>query len=353
MIEPSLRRGRRTGSGVIGVDLGATKVVSGWVEPDGTVTGHSGARIHRNEGYPELVAEIVRCVRASQSARPRALRAVGVGIAAQVDPRRGRVIYAPNLRWKSRPLATDLARELHTPVYLINDARAATLGEWRFGAGRGSDNWLCLMVGTGVGSSAVVGGALLEGASNAFGEVGHMTLVSGGAPCHCPHRGCIEAYIGGWAIGERARLEVDRRGGGKSLIRRLVGTPEQISARTVFEAYRRGDSLAIRLVQEVERYFADAVVGLVNGYNPGRLVLGGGIVEGLPHLLPILRKAIRDHCQPSESKVRVVRARLGPDTVLIGAAAYAWERQGISPHRERTRLLERASQRRRGPGSPS
>ncbi len=325
------------------MDLGATKVVSGWVDPDGTVTGHSGARIHRNEGYSELVAEIVRCVRSSLSAGNRTLSAVGVGIAAQVDSLRGRVLYAPNLRWKSRPLASDLSRQLHAPVYLINDARAATLGEWRFGAGQGADNWLCLMVGTGVGSSAVVGGALLEGASNAFGEVGHMTLVSGGEPCHCPHRGCIEAYIGGWAIGERARRAVKTPSGRRSLIGRLAGTPEHITARTVFEAYRKGDRLARRLVEAIEQYFADAVVGLVNSYNPSQLVLGGGIVEGLPHLVPILRRAIREQCQPSASKVRVLRARLGPDTVLIGAGTYAWDRLRPTRGRNRTTFLEQPS----------
>jgi len=308
------------------VDLGATKVVSAWVGRDGTVDGHSGARIYRSEGYHELISEIVRCVRASQAACRRPLAAVGVGIAAQVDSSAGRVLYAPNLKWKNRPLAADLARRLACPVYLINDARAATLGEWRHGAGRGSDNWLCLMVGTGVGSSAVVGGVLLEGASNSFGEVGHLTLVSGGRPCHCPHRGCIEAYIGGWAIGERARREVTLPNGRDSRIRVLAGTPGRITARTVFEAYRQKDPLAIRLVQSVEQYFADAIVGLVNGFNPERLVLGGGIIEGLPHLLPILRQAIRTHCQPSESKVHVVRARLGADTVLIGAGTYALER---------------------------
>lgn len=337
---PPRRRTRQTTSGVIGVDLGATKVVSGWVDRDGRVDGHSGARVHRNEGYPALVAEIVRCVQSSQSTKARSLTAVGVGIAAQVDSALGRVLYAPNLRWKNRSLASDLARKLHCPVYLINDARAATLGEWRHGAGRGVDNWLLMMVGTGVGSSAVVGGVLLEGSSNAFGEVGHMTLVSGGVPCHCPHRGCIEAYIGGWAIGERARREIDTPTGRQSLIRRLAGASQQISARTVFEAYRAGDPLAVRIVRETEQYFADAVVGLVNGYNPSRLVLGGGIIEGLPHLLPILQRAIRTHCQPSESRVRVVRARLGPDTVLIGAGTYARERQGFSPARDRSLALE-------------
>ncbi|MHB1434629.1 MAG: ROK family protein [Thermoplasmata archaeon] len=340
MTEPSHRRARRTASGVIGVDLGATKVVSGWVDRDGTVDGHSGVRFHRNEGYPNLVSEIVRCVRATESTGARSLASVGVGIAAQVDSATGRVLYAPNLGCQSRPLASDLARQLQCPVYLINDARAATLGEWRHGAGRGSDNWFCLMVGTGVGSSAVIGGVLLEGASNSFGEVGHMTLVAGGAPCHCPHRGCIEAYIGGWAIGERARREVVSPEGRKSLILTLAGTPSRVTARTVFEAYRAGDPIAVRLVKATEQYFADAVVGLINGFNPGRLVLGGGIIEGLPHLLPILRKAIRTHCQPSESRVRVVGARLGADTVLIGAGTYALERGESSPVRDRPTLLE-------------
>ncbi|EQD53211.1 glucokinase, ROK family, partial [mine drainage metagenome] len=119
--------------------------------------------------------------------------------------------------------------------------------------------------------------------------------------------------------------------GGEVSSERSPELPQRITARTVFQAYRRGDSLAIRLVRETEKYFADAVVGLVNGFNPERLVLGGGIIEGLPHLLPVLRSAIRSDCQPSEARVRLVRARLGSDTVLIGAGTYALERHRILP----------------------
>jgi len=333
MIDRQTRTRNGDRSSVIGVDLGATKVVSAVVDRQGRVTGHSGVRNHRNDGYGPLLEAICESIDTSRSAEKGEITAVGIGIAAQVDSRSGRVLYAPNLGWKGRSLTRDLSRRLGLSVYVINDARAATLAEWRYGAGRGSTNWLCIMMGTGVGSSAVVGGALLDGSSNAFGEIGHLTLVSGGRKCHCPHRGCVEAYVGGWAIAERAR-EAARNSPpeGRAMVA-LAGSVRWITARTVFEAFRARDRLATRLVRETEQYLSDAIVGIVNGFNPSRIVLGGGIVEGIPHLLPILRESVRSYCQPSESRVRVVPATLGPDVVLIGAAEFAKERasKGANP----------------------
>ena len=309
----------------LGVDLGATKVVSALVARDGTVVHHSGRHLHSNDGPGGVIRTLVRSVRSVLDSAPDFRpRAVGVAVAAQVDARTGTVVHAPNLGWRDVPLGRRVSEELGgIPAFVVNDARAATLAEWRFGAGRGTSDLFCMFLGTGVGGSAVVGGRLLEGASNSLGEVGHITIVVGGRKCHCPNWGCLEAYVGGWAIADRAReaCRADPEGGAALLAR--AGSLEAITAQAVFQLHRVGDPLSGRLVRETERFLADGAVGVVNLLNPSLLVLGGGLVAGMPEFVPVVEAAIRGRCQPPAAMARVVPASFGENSPLVGAAEVA------------------------------
>ena len=311
---------------VLGIDLGATKVVSGLVAPDGTIVRHSGRQLHSNDGPGGVIRAVVRSARTCLEGSGSPPAAIGIAVAAQVDPRTGTVVHAPNLGWRDVPLARRVAEELDGTVHVVNDARAATLAEWRLGAGRGVDDLFCLVLGTGVGGSAVVGGRLLEGGSHALGEVGHLTIVVGGRRCHCPNWGCLEAYVGGWAIAERAQetVRADPEAGAGLLHR--AGSLAAISAQTVFAAYRSGDPLSGRLVRETERFLADGAVGIVNAFNPSLLILGGGIVAGMPEFVPVVESAIRARCQPPAAGARVSVARYGENAPLVGAAEFARSR---------------------------
>ena len=310
---------------VLGIDLGATKVVSALIGRDGTIVRHSGRHLHANDGPDGVIRTLVRSVATCLvGGPPLQPRAVGVAVAAQVDPRTGTVIHAPNLGWRNVPLARRLSAELRgVPVVVLNDARAATLAEWRFGAGRGTSDLFCMFIGTGVGGSAVVGGHLLEGGANALGEVGHITIVVGGRKCHCPNWGCLEAYVGGWAIAERAQeaVRADPEAGAPLVAR--AGSARAITAQTVFQVYRTGDVLAGRLVRETERFLADGAVSVVNAFNPSLLVLGGGIVAGMPEFVPVVEAAIRARCQPPAAPARVLVAKFGENAPLVGAGEAA------------------------------
>ncbi len=323
---------------VLGIDLGASKVVSALVSADGTIVRHSGRHIHANNGPTGVIRTLVRsveaCLEGSPTLRP---RAVGVAVAAQVDPRTGTVIHAPNLGWRDVPLARRVSEELGgVPVVVLNDARAATLAEWRFGAGRGSSDLFCMFLGTGVGGSAVVGGRLLEGGTHALGEVGHITVVVGGRKCHCPNWGCLEAYVGGWAIAERAQeaVHADPESGAALVAR--AGSAREITAQTVFQAYRAGDVLAGRLVRDTERFLSDGAVSVVNAFNPSLLVLGGGIVTGMPEFVPIVEAAVRARCQPPAAMARVLVAGLGENAPVVGAAEAARGPRSKGPPARRT-----------------
>lgn len=310
---------------VLGIDLGATKVVSALLGPGGAIVRHSGRHFHANDGPDGVIEALVHstqsCLEEDRTARP---QVVGIAVAGQVDPRTGTVVHSPNLRWRDVPLGPRVSEALEgRPTVVINDARAATLAEWRLGAGRGTNDLFCLCLGTGVGGSAVVGGRLLEGGSHALGEVGHMTIMVNGRKCHCPNRGCLEAYVGGWAIAERAREAVLAEPDlGLSLTAR-AGSLEAITAQTVFQAFRQGDALAERLVRETERYLADGAVSIVNAFNPTLLVLAGGQVIGMPELVPVVEAAVRARCQRPAALARVELARFGEEAALIGAGEAA------------------------------
>jgi glucokinase len=313
----------------LGVDIGATKVLCGLVDPRGRLVDCSDRRVHRNDGPANVVDAVLEEVKGF-GPRAREIRAAGVAVAGQVDPKRGVVRYAPNLRWRDVPLGARFARALQVPVVLENDVRAATWGEWKHGAARGCPNLICIYVGTGVGGGLVSDGRLLSGAAHAAGEVGHMTLVAGGRRCSCPNRGCLEAYVSGWAIGARAKEAIRRAPRrGAALVRR-AGSVRAVNATIVTAAARAGDPLATELMEATGDWLGAGAVGLVNTLNPARVLLGGGVIEGWPRIVRQVRNAVRTGAQPPAARsVRVGHAQLGPLASVVGAAWLARARPTV------------------------
>ncbi|HTP54038.1 MAG TPA: ROK family protein [Thermoplasmata archaeon] len=323
---------------MLAIDLGATKVASALVRADGRVERRGDRIEHANEGVDVVLARLLESARSALQGRARPPVGVGVCIAAQVDPSSGSIVYAPNLGWRDVPLASRVGSELGAPVWVANDARAAVLAEWRLGAGRGVEDVFCLSLGTGVGGGAVIDGRPARGTRNAAGEVGHLTIVAGGRRCSCPNRGCFEAYVGGWAIAQRAVEAVERAEAEGAPPIGWAAARDRLSARSVFDAARTGEPLAVRLVAETEAYLADGAVSVTNAFNPARLVLTGGLLRGRPELLRVTREAIESRCQPPAAGAEVVAARFGEDAPLVGAALTAfdgWNAPSRRPSRER------------------
>ncbi|HTW55997.1 MAG TPA: ROK family protein [Thermoplasmata archaeon] len=307
----------------IGVDLGGTKIAYALVAPNGRVTGRHRHPTGAQRGADAVVVDVVRALRRGLGRAGAAAGAVGVGIAGQID-RRGVVVTSPNLDWRRVALRARLEAAVGVPVTVTNDLRAITYGEWQFGAGRGARDLVCVFVGTGVGGGIVADGRLRYGATDTAGEVGHTTVVAGGRPCHCPNRGCLEAYVGGWAIAERAQeavAEDPRRG--RALVR-LARHRGAISARTVAVAAQGGDALARQLVRETGDYLAAGLVSVANAFDPAVLVIGGGVLDGMPTLLPYVRRRVRDAALAVVARrLRIVPAALGGEAGVLGAAAMA------------------------------
>jgi glucokinase len=309
----------------ISVDLGGTKVEVAQVDE----TGHILKRLRRatdvKDGPAAIEKEILDAAHELQEQAGSPAAAVGVGVAGQINPENGMVRFAPNLDWHEVPLESDLSQALQLPVVVTNDVRAAAWGEWLHGAGQGYDDLVCMFVGTGIGGGVVSGGHMLAGCSNTAGEVGHITTDMGGPLCHCGNRGCLEALAGGWAIARRAQEAIlTDPGAGAALLKLAGGQREAIEARMVAEAAHTGDALAKDLVQEVAEALIAGSVSLVNAFNPCRMILGGGVIEGLPELVEQVEKGVVERALgAATNSLRVVPARLRGDAGVVGAAALA------------------------------
>jgi len=309
----------------LGVDLGGTKVETALVDSQGNIISSHRHPTHPEKGADRIIEDISICVDQCLSKEGGKAQAMGIGIAAQVDES-GIVLSSPNLGWKDFPLRKKLEERLKLPVVVTNDVRAAAMGEWRFGAGKGIDDLVVVFVGTGIGGGVISGGHLLHGCSHTAGELGHTTLIVDGRKCHCPNRGCLEAYAGGWAIAERAREAVQAKPkAGKKLVS-LAGSVETITAAVVSQAYHDEDPLALQLFMETAHYLSSGLVSIVNAFNPCLLILGGGVIEGLPELIKIVDGEVRRRAlRTSVDNLSIVKAALGKESGIMGAAALAQE----------------------------
>jgi glucokinase len=249
--------------------------------------------------------------------------AIGVGVAGQVDPETGVVRRAPNLDWRDFPFRERLEAASGLPVAVLNDVQAIAYGECRRGVGQGIKDLVCLFAGTGVGGGVVIGGELVRGVSGNAGEIGHMTIEQGGIPCTCGNRGCLETFVGGWAIALRAQKRAAAEPH-TALLRLAGGNAAGITAKLVGQAAAQGDTLALALVQETGTALGVGLAAIANALNPELIILGGGIVEGLPGLVEIAERELRRRALTAALKpLRVVRSKLGADAGVIGAALFA------------------------------
>ena len=307
----------------LGVDVGGTKLEVSLVDAAGRIVRTHRQPTEAEQGPEYVIAAVGAAVDAALHQAATAVDAVGVAVAGQVDAR-GTVRGAPNLEWTDVPLRAELERRLARPVAVLNDVRAAAWAEWTHGAGRGLRDIVVLFLGTGIGGAAVSGGEMLEGATNTYGEFGHTTLVAGGRQCHCRNRGCLEAYCAGWSIAERAQDAARADTGAGAALVRLAGGVERITAETVAAARTLGDPLALALVRETGELLGAAVVSFINGLNPQRVILGGGIISGFPELVASADAVARAHALPAALELLdVVPAALGVHAPAVGAAAAA------------------------------
>ena len=307
---------------VLAVDIGGTKLAAGVVDADGKMLERGEVPTLAHEGLEPVLERIVglgRDLLARAAAQKEPVQRIGIGCAGPVNLKAGKVFNPPNLPgWSEVSLVRHIESAFGLPAVLENDANAAALGEFRYGAGRGARSLVYFTVSTGIGGGIILDGKVWHGLKDAAGEVGHMTVCPDGPVCGCGNRGCLEAMASGPSIARRAREAV---AAGRPT--RLREVPVVTSADVVRLA-QEGDAVAREVWDAAVKYLGIGVAAVITILAPERVVLGGGVTRAGGFLFEPLRAEVRRRVKlvPMES-VRILPAALGPDVGILGAAAVA------------------------------
>jgi glucokinase-like ROK family protein len=312
--------------GIIGaIDVGATHLGILLADFSAQVLYEDEAPFDINNG-PEaglrMIETRLRACLEQSCLPPGSLLALGVGVPGPVVAQAGMVSAPPIMPgWDRFPIRERLAKAFGCPVALDNDANLGALGEWAYGSGRGEPNLAYIKVGTGIGAGLLFNGQLYGGVTGSAGEIGHITIDEHGPRCNCGNRGCLEAVAGGGAIARQAREAV--RSGRRTQLS-AIQPLEQINASHVAAAAQMGDLVAQQIITTAGGYLGTAIAGLVNLFNPGLVVVGGGVAQVGDLLLEPIRKTVQQRSLRSAAQaVRITAATLGRRSSGMGAAVRA------------------------------
>jgi glucokinase len=307
------------------VDLGGTKIYSLVSDSECAPLADDHRSTEVELGPDAVIGRIVDSVNASIDRAPLELRppaAIGIAAPGPIDVERGLVLDAPNLHgWHHVPLAARLSATFGCPAVLENDANAAALGEFLFGAGRGSRHMIYLTISTGIGGGLILDGQLYRGAGGAAGELGHAVIDEDGPRCGCGRRGCLEALASGTAIAARAAEAI--ASGRPTAITRHAGN-DDVAAEHVALAAAEGDPVAQEIIGRAAHALGLGLADIVNIFNPDLIVIGGGTSNiGAPLLDPAIETMRTNAFEGPVGQVRLVTAALGGRAAAMGALALA------------------------------
>lgn len=309
---------------VIGIDLGGMSAKGALLDGD-ELKGISRCETNKNCTAEETASRLAALARevAERAGIPFGqISSVGVGSPGVIDAKEGVVVRWTNFGWENVPLASLLERELSVPVRVLNDANAAALGEYEFGAGKSFSSAVMVTLGTGVGSGIVFDGKLFEGNKGAGAELGHTVIRAGGVMCSCGRRGCFEAYASATALMRETRAAMLRHP--ESVMWKLASSLDKVNGRTAFDGMRAGDPTASRVVKRYLKNLAEGLSNIANAFCPEAIVLGGGVsAEGETITKPLERIVNGSFIGGGFAPVKIVKASLGNDAGIYGAAAGA------------------------------
>lgn len=307
----------------IGIDLGGTKILIALVDKTtGEVICHVKKKTKKNKGPKNIIRKMVDGINElmeESSVNVDDIESIGIGAAGQVDRENGILIGAPNLDCYDLNIREYLLSQFNLPVYLGNDVEIAAMGEMMFGAAKGYDDFVCVFVGTGVGSAIVKDGKIIHGATGTAGEIGHMIVDLNGRQCACGAHGCLEAYASRSAI--EKRIEGALRKGRHSVILDYLESGKSISSSMIQKSIEREDELVIQCVDEASEYLSGGIASIINFINPKLVILGGGLIEAVDYFYKNTVKKAQAKCLPvPATKIEFKKAQLGDYSGVIGAA---------------------------------
>jgi glucokinase len=308
---------------VLACDLGGTNLRMAAVDANGKILHRLKAETPKAESAQEVLQAILEAAGKCRIAVKKMgeIKALAAAVPAIINAEQGIILKAPNVpALDGFRFGQAVSNKLDLPVILENDANAAAIGEQVFGAARGFQNAIAVTLGTGVGGGIIINGKVVRGADGTAGEIGHICVEPFGAPCGCGSRGCVEQYSSATAIIRLVRKLENQYPDS------VLQNASQLTSVDVYEAGINGDELALEVFRQMGFYLGVALADLVNVLNPDVIVIGGGASAGWDLFVPHVREQIHKRAfrEPAE-RVKIVRARLGDDAGILGAASVAFE----------------------------
>ena len=301
-----------------GVDVGGTTVKLGFFDEEGNLLEKweipTRTEDHGKNILPDVAANILDKMKEREVSREE-IAGVGIGAPGPIDAK-GTVYVAVNLGWGTFSLKNELQSLLNLPVEAGNDANVAALGEMWKGGGQGYSNVVAVTLGTGVGGGIIVDGKILSGATGAGGEIGHIHVMDDETEaCNCGNCGCLEQYTSATGIVRLAKRRLAEDD--KPSVLRESGN---ISAKTVFDAVKDGDELAIEVAERFGKILGKTLAGIAAVVNPEIFVIGGGVSKAGPVLLDYIQKNYTLYAFSGSRGALFALATLGNDAGIYGAA---------------------------------
>lgn len=312
----------------IGIDIGGTSIKGAVVNDAGKVITRFAMDVNKDASGEDEVNRFCDVMINSINDYDNSIKleGIGIGMPGILDMDKGVVITSPNLpKWNGLHISKLISKRMGLPVYINNDANVATLGEARFGSGKEYSNLIMLTLGTGVGGGIIIDNKLYDGYKHMGAELGHMVIRVNGEKCGCGRRGCFEAYASATGLIKMSKKEMDKNP--DSLMHEIADEFGKVNAKVVFEASRRGDKAAIRVMKRYVRYLGEGILNYCNIFRPEVVVLSGGVANEGDYLLDQVRNYLKNHKygMKGSPKVELKVASLGYDSGKIGAACLVFE----------------------------
>ncbi|MQF69492.1 ROK family protein [SAR202 cluster bacterium AD-804-J14_MRT_500m] len=306
---------------VLILDLGGTNYRICLVQQDGTIVRKSQYLSLMDRGRDQVLKEVIdRLESTMHQAKGTTIIGLGVSVPGPVDICGLTLLSLPGRpEWNKTHMNRLLSKTFDFPIFIGNDANLGVLGEHRYGAGQGIKNMVYVTVSTGIGGGVLINGSVFHGTTGLSGEIGHMTVAPDGPRCRCGNFGCLQALSSGPAIASAAVLRI--LNDEKSIISQLVdGQLDQISSETVADAARKGDQMAIEVLDKAGRHLGQALVNIAHLLNPQRIILGGGVLKAGSFIMGAVMKEIDQRTMIElNGSFEVVLAGLGDNAPILGA----------------------------------
>ena len=305
----------------IGIDVGGTSIKGAFINEKGEILDRFSMKVDKNLPAKETIGQLCELVNEGVKKNNFEVEGIGVGIPGTLDMDKGIVISSPNLpTWSNFSFGQFMEEKTGLPVIINNDANVAALGEAKFGSGSKYQNIIMITLGTGVGGGIIIDGKLFDGNKHQGAELGHSMLVLNGRQCGCGRRGCLETYASatGLILSTKEAMEEHK----ESLLWEVEKELGGVDARNAFTAAKRGDLVALNVVNQYVMYLSEGLIDYCNIFRPEAIVLSGGVANEGEYLFSKVREYLKEHTygMRGSPKVEVLPSELGYDSGKIGAA---------------------------------